>query len=644
MTASTAHVRHLILGTAGHIDHGKTALVKRLTGTWTDTLPEEKERGMTIDVGYAAFTMPDGAEVGLLDVPGHERLVRTMVAAATAMDLALLVVAADDGPMPQTREHVEILDVLGVRRLVVALTKTDLVDEETRLLAAEEIEEMLAPTGMAGAPIVPVSSETGDGFDDLQAAIAEALPPPRETLEDDPFIFRMPVLRRFHVQGRGAVLTGIPVAGSVSVGDRVTVLPRDWTGKVRGIQVHHRDAQTARRGHRAAMALSDVAVDKVKRGMTIATHGVIRPVHRIACRLQILPSARKAMAHGDRARAHLGADQAVVRIHLPMRTPIEPGGFALVELESSAPLVACPGDRFVLRAENASSTLGGGVVIEPRESRIPTRRQGMVDRLLARVEHLSDPAALVQGMLEAAGDRGIVEADICAHTAIRPDVLPRILERMASEGEVLPIGRTGRWIRREGFDRVQRMLDEAVRKMHEKDRAVDNLSLAAVRAAVHRVEPVVLEEAIDHLIAKGRLLRMPNGNVKHKDHSGEMPEKDRVICEKVLTLLATGGGRPPTLEELEAEGGLGGGEVNRALRLLDTRGEVFKAEGFWFASSWVEEAKGRLAAHARAEGGFTPADARTLLDTTRKWIIPFLEALDKSGFCRRDGARRVLRD
>ncbi|MDA1195308.1 MAG: selenocysteine-specific translation elongation factor, partial [Planctomycetota bacterium] len=355
MSTATSQVRRVILGTAGHIDHGKTSLVSRLTGTWTDTLPEEQERGMTIDVGYAAFTMPDGTEVGLLDVPGHERLVRTMVAAATAMDLALLVVAADDGPMPQTREHIEILDVLGVKHLVVALTKCDLVDEETILMAEEEVREMLAPTGMAGAPIVQVSSETGAGFDDLRAAIATVMPPASE-YADDPFAFRMPVLRRFHVPGLGAVMTGIPISGRIAVGDRVDVLPRDWTGKVRAIQVHHRDAEHASRGHRAALALSDVPMAKVKRGMILAAAGVLRPVHRLAARVRVLAGARKPLAHADRARLHVGADQAVVKIHLPARTPIGPGEFGLVELESTTPLCVAPGDRLVLRAENASGT------------------------------------------------------------------------------------------------------------------------------------------------------------------------------------------------------------------------------------------------------------------------------------------------
>ena len=324
-----------------------------------------------------------------------------MVAAATAMDLALLVVAADDGPMPQTREHVEILDVLGIKRLVVALTKVDLADDEMVFIAEEEIGEMLAPTGMAGAQIVRVSSETGDGFDELHAALGATIPPPRGEI-DDPFIFRMSVLRRFLVPGRGAVLTGIPMSGSIAVGDRVDVLPETWSGKVRGVQVHHRDADVASRGHRAALALSDVQADKVKRGMVIATAGVLRPVERLAAHVRILGGARKALNHGDRARLHIGSDQTVVRVHLPGRKPIRPGTSDVVELESATPLIAAPGDKLVLRAENASATLGGGYVIEVLESRL-RRRQGIVDALLERAKHLDDPLALVRGCLVAAG-------------------------------------------------------------------------------------------------------------------------------------------------------------------------------------------------------------------------------------------------
>ncbi len=642
MTSSSKHVRRLILGTAGHIDHGKTSLVKRLTGTWTDTLPEERERGMTIDVGYAEFALPDGTEIGLLDVPGHERLVRTMVAAATAMDLALLVVAADDGPMPQTREHVEILDVLGVERLVVALTKTDLADEETLFIAEEEIREMLEPTGMAGAQIVRVSSETGDGFDALHAALQATIPPPRGHIED-PHVFRMPVLRRFLVPGRGAVLTGIPVHGSIAIGDRVDVLPQGWTGKVRGIQVHHRDAEHASRGHRAALALSDVQVDKVKRGMVIAAAGVLRPVQRLAGEVRILGGVRKPLAHGDRVRLHIGADQAVVRVHLPGRKPIPAGGTDVVELESTTPLVAAPGDKIVLRAENASATLGGGFVIEVLDARLK-RRQGLVDALRERGRHIDDPTALVRGCLLASGERGITLEDIVAKTALRPDVLPELVGALAEAREALPVGRSGRWILQPAFDRVTRRIDEAVQKLHEKDVAVPELSLAAVRAAAGRMEPVVVEEAIGHLVSKGRLVKTASGGVHHKDHSSELPAKDRDRCERVSALLARCAGRPPAIDDIEAEAGLSTPETLRALKLLESRGRAFKTETHWFDGPFVDAAKNRLRAFAAEHGGFKPADVREMLDTTRKWLIPFLEALDKSGFSRRVGDKRVVRD
>jgi selenocysteine-specific elongation factor len=645
MSAADTRVRRLILGTAGHIDHGKTALVKQLTGTWTDTLPEERERGMTIDVGYAAFTLPDGTEVGLLDVPGHERLVRTMVAAATAMDLALLVVAADDGPMPQTREHVEILDVLDVRRLVVALTKVDLVDEETALIAEEEIRDLLDETGMAGAPILRVSSETGEGIDALRERIVDIVPPPRGPGGvGDPRVFRMPVLRRFLVPGRGAVLTGIPVSGDVSVGDRVDVLPPMWNGKVRAIQVHHRDADEARKGHRAALALSDVQVDRIKRGMVIATAGSLEPVHRLVAKVRLLAGAKKALEHGDRARAHLGSDQAVVRLHLPARTPIRPSETGLVELESKAPMVAAPGDRLVLRAENAAYTLGGGVVIEPLRRRLAHRRKGLIENLLARADHLDDPRALVLGCLQAAADRGTTLSEIAASTALRADALPALLEALAEAREARPVGRAGRWIHQPAFDDITRRLDRAVRDLHARDAAVDSLPLSAVRSAVGRMEPTVLEDGLQHLIAKGRLVRARGGNVRHREHSSELPPEDKARCERVLSLLAAGKGRPPAVEDLEADAGLSTPEVMRALRLLESRGQVFKTETHWFHGAWLAGVKEELAAFAREHGGFTPADARTIFDTTRKWVIPLLEALDKSGFSRRVGDKRVVRD
>ncbi len=641
MTTDPARVRRVILGTAGHIDHGKTALVERLTGTRTDRLKEEQERGMTIDVGYAEFSLPDGTEVGLLDVPGHERLVRTMVAGATAMDLALLVVAGDDGPMLQTREHVEILDVLGITHLVVALTKTDLVDDEMLLLAEEEIQALLEPTGMRGAPILRVSSQTGDGVDALRAAIAGALPPAREDPTEGQ-IFRMPIMRAFVAEGRGAVVTGIPLSGRLGTGEAVQVLPAGWGGRVRSIQVHKRASEEARAAQRTALALSDVTAGKVKRGMVLATAGVLEPARRLAARVRLLPGARR-IRHGDRARLHVGADQVVVRVHVLDGTVAAPGETHLLELEAFHDIVAAPGDRLVLRTENASGTLGGGEVVQVLERRLPRKRPGILKSLIERADHLHDPEALLLGELEVAAQEATDSRKVAARTALRPDLLGGWMDALVEKGEAVRLGHGGRvWMAKAAFEKALDRIEKGAARMHAKDRALESLPVSAVRTAAGRLPPPVLDAALEHLVSSGRLVREGRDGIRLASHSSSLSATDRKDLESVQARLAQGAGTPPAIEDLEADLALTRPRVMRALRLLANRGAAFKAGEFFFDGAWVEEAKARLAAHAEVNGGFTPGDARTLLETTRKWIIPLLEALDKAGFSRRTGDKRVV--
>jgi selenocysteine-specific elongation factor len=641
MTTAAA-VRRVILGTAGHIDHGKTTLVEKLTGVRTDRLKEEQERGMTIDVGYAEYRLPDGTEVGFLDVPGHERLVRTMVAGATAMDLALLVVAADDGPMPQTREHVEILDFLGVRRAVVALTKIDLVDEETVLIATEDVRALLAGTTLAGAPIVPVSSASGAGLEDLRRTIAATLPGPRPEAERA-WAFRMPVLRGFLAPGRGTVVTGIPVSGEIRDGEQVEVLPVGWKSRVRGIQVHHRPAAEAGAGQRTALALPDVEVKEVRRGLMVVAAGGLVPVKRLAVRLRLASGRDRPLEHGDRARLHVGADQQVVRVHVLEGPRLEPGAVSVVELECGQALVAAPGDPFVLREENASATLGGGTVIELLRARLPRRRQGLIASLTERAAHLREPEALVRGQLQAFGERGGDLAELAGFTGVRAESLPALLDGLVRSKDALPLGRTGRFVHAPVFQEVLAQVEAAIKKLHAKDPAQDSLPLAAVRTALGTFDPVVLDAALDRLVEGGQLLRTVAGTVRHRTHSSDLPAADRERCERVQALLASAKGQPPDPADLSGLLGVPEPVAVRALRLLEGRGRVFRAGEFWFDAAWLETGKRRLAEFAAVHGGFTPADARTLLDTTRKWIIPLLEALDKSGFSKRVGEKRLVR-
>ena len=640
--AAAPAVRHVILGTAGHIDHGKTTLVQQLTGTWADRLPEERERGMTIDLGYAAFSLPDGTEVGLLDVPGHESFVHTMVAGATTMDLALLVVAADDGPMLQTREHLEILDLLGVSHLVVALTKIDLVDADMVDLAEEMVSELLAGTAMAGAEVVRVSSVDGTGIDALKATLQAALPPIR-VREDDGRVFRMPVLRSFLVPGRGAVLTGIPISGRIEMGAKVEVLPPAWQARVRGIQVHGADAAEARRGHRTALALSDVGVTSLKRGMVVVEAGTVAPVQRIVAQVRLLAGVRKPLDHGDRVRLHVGAARVIAQVHLPAAKPVQAGQTAIVELMAVAPVVAFPGDRFVLREENAASTLGGGVIIDLPHRRLPRRRAGLLDRLTERVGHLDNRRALLLGVVESLGEAGTTVDALAARTGIRLEEVARLCASLQAKGQIQAIGRSGQWIDVSAFGRVLERVEAAVTTLHDKDPGLAWLSLATVRAKLARVDASVVDAALAKLVEAGTLERNPDGGVRHQAHSDELPAKDRALCERIEAALLRGAGRPPDEEGLAVEAGCNAHELRRAMRLLASHGRVHRGGDHWFASAWVDEAKDKLRAFAEREGGYTPGDARTLLDTTRKWIIPLLESLDKAGFSRRAGDRRVLR-
>ncbi len=635
-------VRRVILGTAGHIDHGKTALVERLTGVRTDRLKEEQERGMTIDVGYAAFALADGTEVGLLDVPGHERLVRTMVAAATAMDLVLLVVAADDGPMPQTREHVAILDVLGIERLVVAITKTDLSDPETIEIVEEEVRDMLAPTGMAGAPMIHVSSATGEGVDALRETIQAAIPPRRE----DPTlsrVFRMPILRAFVAAGRGAVVTGIPLSGVVEEGEAIEVQPAGWPGRVRAIQVHRRPEPEARAHRRTALALSDVQADRVKRGMVVATKGALKPVRRLAVALRLLPGA-PVLEHRDRVRFHVGAAQTVARIHLLEGSRVQPGEEAIAELEAFEDVVALPGDRFVLRTENASDTLGGGVVVELLQRRLPRKREGIVQRLRDRKGRLDDPQRLVAADLASAGEGGARLADVVARTGVRAALLPALIDELVDQEQVLRLGHAGDlWVDKVAFDGVLERVEAGAKRLHAKDTALASLPVSAVQTAAGRLTPSILDAALESLVRSGRLVREGRDGIRHRDHASSMSEADQRDLERVRRQLADGGGQPPAVEDLEADLSLTRPRVLRLLKLLVNRQEAFQAGDFYFDQVWTDGAKARLKAFADEHGGFKPADARSLLDTTRKWVIPFLEALDRQGFSKRLGDKRVVR-
>jgi selenocysteine-specific elongation factor len=389
--------------------------------------------------------------------------------------------------------------------------------------------------------------------------------------------------------------------------------------------------------------LPDIAVDEVRRGLVVVSAGGLLPVKRLAVRLRLSRGLEEPLVHGSRARLHVGADQQVVRLHVLEGERLAPGSVSIVELECGQLLAAAPGDPFVLRAENASATLGGGIVVELLRQRLPRRRQALIAGLLERAGRVREPEALIVGQLQGAGERGLDLAEIAGLTGLRAEVLPALLQKLIAAQSVAAAGRTGRHLTAAAFGDVLVRVEAAVRKLHVKDAAQDSLPLAAVRSAVGTLDPVVLEAALERLVEQGALLKTPSGNVRHKSHSSELPAADRERCERIASALAQARGQPPDTAELAGLLGLAEPQVLRALRLLEGRGRVFRAAEFWFDATWLEGGKQKLAACVKEKGGYAPSDARTILDTTRKWIIPLLEALDKAGFSKRVGDKRVLR-
>ena len=356
-------MKHIVMGTAGHVDHGKTALIKRLTGVDTDRLKEEKERGITIELGFASLSLPDGRVLGVVDVPGHERFVRNMVAGAAGIDLVVMVIAADEGVMPQTREHLQICTLLGIRKGFVALTKIDMVDEEWLTLVREDVREFLRGTFLEDAPVVPVSSLTGAGFPELIETIARVADEVEEAA--DVGLFRLPVDRVFTMKGFGTVVTGTLTSGRVTTGEEVEIYPAGLRARVRGIQVHNQPVDTAEAGQRTAVNLQGVDRAVIERGYLLAGKGALAVSQRLDCLYRHLAGAARKLKNRALVRLHTGTSEVMARMILLDRDELEPGEEANAQLVLDAPLAVVAGDRFVVRSYSPVTTVGGGVILDP---------------------------------------------------------------------------------------------------------------------------------------------------------------------------------------------------------------------------------------------------------------------------------------
>ncbi len=630
------------LGTAGHIDHGKTTLLRALAGGEQDTdrLAEERARGLTIDVGYAELMLDDGVEVGVVDVPGHERFIRNMVAGATGIDVVLLVVAADDGVMPQTREHLQIMSLLGLRSGVVALNKADTVDAEMLELVRSEVQDLVEGTFLGSAAILPVSGVTGAGVPELRREISRLVRgvPPRDA---DGF-FRMPILRVFTSPGFGTVVTGIPSSGRLRVGERVAVEPDDRKGRVRGLQVYHRPAEEAAAGHRTAVNVADLEHRKVRRGDVLCTPDVFRAEALLDVRLELLRSVPRPLRHNQEVRLHVGTLECAARVLLLGARTLAPGESTWAQLKLETAAVIAPGDRFILRTSSHAATLGGGTILGGGRYGSRRRRGGGADEFEERARGLEDLRTAVESHVRRAHLAG-TDRDAAVRALLRrPEEVRPHVEALAAEGRILDVGR-GTLLHATAVERGEAAIVAELERFHERHPLGIGLKKALLPGAID-ASPSVVDGLVERLVAAGRLTALSEGRLRLTACAPALSDAQRARCDTILELLARDPWQTPRDTELPGLVEALDAEVEQLLALLEHEGRLVRLrDGVVLLTETVETAKEQIRAHCATSGTLTPADLRSIVGATRKYGIPFLEYLDQTGFTRRVGDTRVLR-
>jgi selenocysteine-specific elongation factor len=633
--------RDLILGTAGHIDHGKTSLVKALTGIDCDRLPEEKARGITIDIGFAILDLPP-YRLGIVDVPGHERFVKNMLAGATGIDLAVLVVAADDSVMPQTREHLEILRLLALRHGVIALTKCDLVDETTREVVELEIRELVQGTFLENAPLIPTSAHTGRGIPELKEAIAAACQHVEERRGKQ--WFRLAIDRSFVVQGHGTVVTGSVTSGSVRVGDEVEWLPRGERVRVRSLQNHDQAVEEVHRGQRAAINLAGIHHEDVVRGQELATPGYLVPSRVMTVRLHCLADMKRPIKHRMPLRFHIGTSEVMAAVSLLDTDALEPGQWGLAQVFLEEPAMGAWGQPFVVRESSATQTLGGGQVLQPMARKIRRRHLEMLERIERLWSGDARERALTVAWFGAFG--GFTIPDLVRGANIGPEEAMELVTNLKAAGELVevvisPARRL--LLHRDMIRELEERILTALDRLHEQFPLMSTHDRQKVQSQLDYVgDDALVHASVERLIAQKKLV----GDLRRigrADFKPKLSANLRKLKDKLVAAYQQARFQPP---EPASFAGQAGGNAANLRDLFD----VCAAEGYLvqiaddiYLHSDVEAEMRRLVRERLAEGkGLTVAEIRDMLGTTRKYAVPLCEYLDRVGVTRRDGDLRVL--
>ncbi len=633
-------VMPVIMGTAGHIDHGKTTLVKALTGIDCDRLSEEKKRGITIELGFAFLDMGGDERVGIVDVPGHEKFVKNMVAGAAGVDFVTLVIAADEGIMPQTREHLEICQLLGVRTGLVALTKTDMVDQEWLEMVQEEVAAYLEPTFLGGAPIVPVSAHTGQGLDDLKKAIGQLLAEFQPRRRSD--LFRIPVDRVFTMKGHGTVVTGTMVSGSVSVGEDVTLYPGGLQSKVRGLQSHGQTVEEAHAGRRTAVNLAGLEVDDIKRGDVVARPGTLFPSDVWDIELTVLESSHLPLKHRKEIHFHHGAREVLARVYLLDRDELKPGDTAVCQVRFTEPLAGVYDDRVVLRSFSPLRAFAGGRVVGPAGHKV--KRFSDTVEVMKR---LADPTPEIVAatQLELVGPVGLTFEELLTMTNLETKGLEKTLGVLGGQQKAILFDKETR--RYAGGALAQTLSDGLLaflEAFHKKDSMKPGVQRGQLASSWGRGLPDKLFHFIvEKLLKKGDIVAEQE-ILRLKDHKVSLASDQAKVRTTVLAAYREGGFTPPNLKDVLEPLGMNFKQASPVFRVLQEQGELVRIkDDMYYHVPALEMIRGRVVDFFADHQEMSAPDFKDITGLSRKYLIPVLEYFDKEKITVRVGDVRHLR-
>ncbi len=627
---------NITLGTAGHIDHGKTALVRCLTGCDTDFLKEEKQRGMSIDLGFAPCTIEE-LEVGIVDVPGHENFVKTMVAGASGIDGVIFVIAADDGVMPQTREHFDILTLLGVKHGIVALTKIDLVDQEHLDIVTEDIQEFLRGTFLEDAPILPVSSTTGQGFGEFLNSLKDLVAGIEPKKADS--LFRLPVERAFSLKGYGTVVTGIPVAGTARTGDELTLFPHEAKGRVKAIQVYKRAGDVAMVGQCAALNVPQWDYKNISRGDVVTVGGYFQPQKWFLCDLRVLPINRVHIKHASTMKFHTGTSDITSTVYLLEGSAATAGQKCLAQIRLNDPVVAAPGDRFILRTPSPVQTVGGGMIVEAIPSRLRRSKAEVRAEAKARAAAATEPLTFAEYCIKTAEGYAATVDAVSHRTKMPPEKLEPLLEELLQTRVVHKLSEK-LYIHRDVLaERISKLLD-IVADYHEKHAESPGIAPEAL-LEVSKLSKDVFDGLLERMLGEGTLIKKKE-LLALPTHREQFSDRERQLIETVETIFRKQLFNPPREQEAAAATGAEAREIDRIIRILCEQQKLVRVEGMFFHAEAITEARRRLVEYITKEGRLESVKFKYLLDTTRKFAIPLLDYFDRINVLRRVGNTRYL--